>query len=87
MPAKDVCPGGIITCFGQSIGCSYKDSGNRVVPGITPWVRIGFKLPEEPDLETRLFNGFAYGGLLKGFSVINESPRQGPAQRLIFPFN
>lgn len=50
-------------------------------------IRIGVKLPLELDVERGFFLGFSSSGFLQGFTVVDESSRDGPSVRGILPLD
>ncbi len=56
-----------------------------MLAGIPVRVGVGMKLLLELDIERSFFFGFSNSCFLQRFSVVNESPRQGPSVRRVLP--
>ena len=77
--------GGIVSGSRGSARPADKDSGNRMMTGISLGIGIGVELPQPIDIETGLLSDLAPAGCLEGFADLDESTRKSPSQRFEAP--
>jgi len=70
-----------------SLRGSDENRRNGMMARIPPWIGIGMHLPFQFDIQTCFFKGLADRRLFQGFSVIDKSPGDSPADGVVLPFD